>query len=312
MDCNATCHCDTGCGNGWPFCETGCDGVGCGCGPGGCNSWATGCFQFRYGQCNQNVACMGRIVCRVVACIPPWEIDASCTTTSAQDQSTAEQDAPCWSPGVPPPCNSPATNCQVIGIAASPDGNGYAILTSFGRLLAYGDFDAVGDESGASLNLPIAAMAARPGGGYWFVARDGGIFAFDAPYFGSMGGQPLDQPMVGMAATATGRGYWTVAADGGIFSFGDAGFLGSMGGRPLNAPIVGMAATPTGRGYWFVAADGGIFAFGDAGFSGSMGGQPLNRPIVGMAGVTGHPGYWLVGQDGGIFAFDAPFLGSPV
>ena len=92
-------------------------------------------------------------------------------------------------------------------------------------------------------------MAATPtGAGYWLVASDGGIFAFgDAPFLGSMGGLPLDQPVVGMAATPTGRGYWLVASDGGIFAFGDAPFLGSMGGLPLDQPVVGMAATPTGQ-----------------------------------------------------------------
>ena len=93
-----------------------------------------------------------------------------------------------------------------------------------------------------------------------------------------MGGQPLNQPIVGMAATPSGRGYWLVASDGGIFSFGDAAFFGSMGGQPLNQPIVGMAATPSGRGYWCVASDGGIFSFGDAPFYGSMGGQPSTSP----------------------------------
>jgi hypothetical protein len=56
-----------------------------------------------------------------------------------------------------------------------------------------------------------------------------------------MGGQPLDQPIVGMAPTASGNGYWLVASDGGIFTFGDAGFYGSMGGQPLDQPIVGMS-----------------------------------------------------------------------
>ena len=37
--------------------------------------------------------------------------------------------------------------------------------------------------------------------GYWTVATDGGIFAFgDANFYGSMGGKPLNAPMVGMAA----------------------------------------------------------------------------------------------------------------
>jgi hypothetical protein len=44
-----------------------------------------------------------------------------------------------------------------------------------------------------------------------------------------MGGHPLNQPIVGMAAVPGGGGYWEVASDGGIFSFGDAQFYGSLG-----------------------------------------------------------------------------------
>ncbi len=316
MDCNATCRCGTGCGGGWPFCDTGCDGTACGCGPDGCNSYMTGCLQFRYGQCNQDVACMGRIVCRVVACVPPWEVDPSCTTVNAQDNGTAEQNVACWTtsaPAPPPPlCNSPATNCQTVGIATTADGHGYGMLTSFGRLLPFGDFPRDGDATSLVLGRPMVGIAARPGGGYYFVAGDGGIFAYGgAPFFGSMGGHPLNQPIVGMTATPTGGGYYCVAADGGIFAFGDARFFGSMGGQPLNRPMVGMAATPTGGGYWTVASDGGIFAFGDAQFHGSMGGQALNQPIVGMTATPSGLGYYCVAADGGIFAFgDAQFYGS--
>jgi hypothetical protein len=74
------------------------------------------------------------------------------------------------------------------------------------------------------------------------VAADGGIFSYgDATFDGSMGGKPLNRPIVGMSTTPDGRGYWLVAADGGIFSYGDAAFLGSMGGKLLNEPMVGMA-----------------------------------------------------------------------
>ncbi len=161
-------------------------------------------------------------------------------------------------------------------------------------------------------NLPLVGAAAAPGGGYWEVAADGGIFSFGgAAFHGSMGGIALNAPIVGMAATPDGGGYWEVAADGGIFSFGDAAFHGSMGGIALNAPIVGMAATPDGGGYWEVAADGGIFSFGDAAFHGSMGGIALNAPIVGMAATPDGGGYWEVAADGGIFSFgDAAFHGS--
>jgi hypothetical protein len=156
-------------------------------------------------------------------------------------------------------------------------------------------------------------MAATPSGrGYWMVASDGGIFAFgDAGFYGSMGGKPLNQPIVGMAATRTGRGYWMVASDGGIFAFGDAVFLGSMGATHLNKPIVDIVATPSGRGYWMAASDGGIFSFGDAGFFGSTGAIKLAKRIQQMAATPSGRGYWLVAGDGGVFAFgDAGFFGS--
>ncbi len=146
--------------------------------------------------------------------------------------------------------------------------------------------------------------------GYRFVSSDGGIFSFNAPFFGSMGGKRLNAPVVGMASTPNGGGYWFVASDGGIFSFGNAKFYGSMGSRRLNAPIVGMAADPATGGYWFVASDGGIFSF-NAPFYGSMGGKRLNAPIVGMASIPDGKGYWFVASDGGIFGFgNAKFFGS--
>ena len=145
------------------------------------------------------------------------------------------------------------------------------------------------------------------------MASDGGVFAFgDAHFYGSMSGQPLDKPVVGIAAGPDGGGYWEVASDGGVFAFGDAQFFGSMSGQPLNKPVVGIAATPDGGGYWEVASDGGIFTFGHANYLGSMGGMKLNKPVVGMWDTGKGDGYWEVASDGGIFNFSstAPFLGS--
>jgi len=168
----------------------------------------------------------------------------------------------------------------------------------------------VSDRYGTS--APGGPYRYDAGAGYWFVAADGGVFAFgDAGFFGSTGSLRLNAPIVGMAPTPSGHGYWFVASDGGVFAFGDAGFFGSTGNLRLNAPIVGMAPTPSGHGYWFVAADGGVFAFGDAGFFGSTGNLRLNAPIVGMAPSPSGQGYWFVAGDGGVFAFgDAGFFGS--
>ncbi len=165
-------------------------------------------------------------------------------------------------------------------------------------------------NSGQALQLGVPVNCAGQSG-YRLVARDGGIFAFCESFLGSMGGQRLNAPMVGMTATPGGAGYWEVASDGGIFNYGNATFHGSMGGQHLNAPVVGMAESPGGAGYWEVGSDGGIFSFGTATFYGSTGSLHLNKPIVAMAATADGGGYWLVGSDGGIFNYgDAGFYGS--
>jgi hypothetical protein len=133
-------------------------------------------------------------------------------------------------------------NAPIVGIAATPDGDGYWEVAADGGVYSFGD----------------------------------------AGFYGSMGGKPLHRPIVGMAPSADGGGYWLVAADGGVFAFGDARFSGSMGGRVLNAPMVGIAANPAGSGYWTVAADGGVFAFGDAPYLGSAQGQVSDTSVVGI------------------------------
>lgn len=148
---------------------------------------------------------------------------------------------------------------------------------------------------------PVSAMAqpatAPQAGGYWLVARDGGIFSFgDAHFYGSnrdlasscpSNGCPPPPPVVAMAPTPDGGGYWLAFSTGFITSFGNAQQYGGTEFDRLSKPIVGIAATPDGKGYWLAAADGGVFAFGDAGFYGSMGGQHLNAPVDGIAATPG-------------------------
>jgi hypothetical protein len=52
------------------------------------------------------------------------------------------------------------------------------------------------------LDAPIVGIAATPTGkGYWEVGKDGGVFSYgDAIYSGSMGGIPLNAPVVGVAS----------------------------------------------------------------------------------------------------------------
>jgi N-acetylmuramoyl-L-alanine amidase len=70
----------------------------------------------------------------------------------------------------------------------------------------------------------MVGLAAAPGGGYWLVARDGGLFSYGrAPYFGSLGGTTLPGPVVGMAAVPAGGGYWL-----------------ALGSEPLAGKVVGI------------------------------------------------------------------------
>ncbi len=64
----------------------------------------------------------------------------------------------------------------------------------------------------------------NPGGpGYWVVASDGGVAAFEgASFYGSMGGKTLNAPMVDLVPTPDRAGYWLIGADGGLFAFGAA------------------------------------------------------------------------------------------
>jgi hypothetical protein len=92
---------------------------------------------------------------------------------------------------------------SVVGIAATPGGRGYWLVTSTGGVFPEGD----------------------------------------AVFYGSAGGLILNKPVVALAVSPTGAGYWMAATDGGIFNYGDATFYGSTGNITLNKPIVGIAAS---------------------------------------------------------------------
>ena len=211
MDCNATCG-TCGCGADG-ICASGCYDCGCHCGTGSCDQRLVCCNQFRYGQCHQELACMGPVVCRVASCEPPWELDPTCTTASATANATALHTAPCL------------------------DDSGFAFVSAFGGAPKLG-------APKGQLRAGLVGIAATPTGkGYWLAAADGGVFAFgDAAFHGSLGSVRLRQPIVGIAATNRGGGYWLVAADGGVFAFGDAPFHGGLGNKHLNQPIVGIAS----------------------------------------------------------------------
>jgi beta-lactamase class A len=107
------------------------------------------------------------------------------------------------------------TGDEIVGIAATPDGDGYWVAGADGGVLSFGD----------------------------------------AHYYGSTGGKPLHAPIVAMAPTVDARGYWLVGSDGAIFSFGDAHFFGTAAGKALAEPVVAISSNPEGGGYWLVEGE---------------------------------------------------------
>ena len=95
---------------------------------------------------------------------------------------------------------------------------------------------------GQRLNAPVQSLVPDADGvGYWLVAADGGIFAFQADFKGSMGSARLNKPVTGMVRA--GSDYLMVGEDGGLFDFSGTpdGFKGSLGANPPARPITSVA-----------------------------------------------------------------------
>jgi hypothetical protein len=102
----------------------------------------------------------------------------------------------------------------IVGMAATPDGQGYWLVASDGGIFTYGDAQFYGSTGALHLNEPIVGMAATPDGqGYWLVASDGGIFTYgDAQFYGSTGGSG-DMAM-GIIIDPLTTGYTLIQTDG--------------------------------------------------------------------------------------------------
>ncbi len=142
-------------------------------------------------------------------------------------------------------------NAPVVGVAATPGGNGYWLVAADGGIFAYGDAAFYGSTGGPHLNAPVVGVVATPDGdGY---SAGGGrrghlrlrrcrvlwVRRFAAT---------STRPVVAFAATPDGDGYWLAGADGGIFAYGGADFYGSALDGAQAVRVVGMAATADGEG----------------------------------------------------------------
>lgn len=236
--CNGNGTCSGNCQNPHVF--------GCGCANGDCGLRKSGCTAFRYGQCNQDVAFVGPIVCRVVTCTAPWIWDDSCTTTSATDNNTAFHNAPCLGQ----PAALPNVGIPIVG---DWEGDGIMspgmfvngtwhlrrsdgqpnIVFNFGNV---GDLPVVGDWNGDGTDTPGVFRR-----GTWYLRNSNttGVanisFGFgdpgDTPFAGDWAGNGIDRP--GLHRRSDGRVYLRNSHTTGIadidFFFGNPGDIPVIG-----------------------------------------------------------------------------------
>lgn len=102
-------------------------------------------------------------------------------------------------------------------------------------------------------NVPFTVP--RSQGGYIVVGGDGGVFTYDTPFYGSLGGVALGSPVVAAAWTPSGAGYWLLGADGAVFAFGDAPYKGALNTTDVDGNRKPIGIVAKGNGYRIVTLD---------------------------------------------------------
>lgn len=245
MDCNATScgGCDCG-GSG--TCSPSCAGTACRCANDDCGNWKVGCTQFRYGQCNQDIKCMGPIQCRVITCVPPWEWDSSCTRTDAVDPNTRAHDAPCLHPfdtgGNPPVTARPGV--VLFGRWSLRDSLSAGGSDSSFEYGLPGDVPVMGDWTGSGIETPGVVRGVRhsPSGDgtlTWYLRQVPGTGRPDAVVeFGGLGDVPVVGDWNGDGTTTIGvvRGNRWLLRNSNTAGPADLDF---RYGDPADVPVVG-------------------------------------------------------------------------
>jgi hypothetical protein len=310
FDCNAPC---VGCGCGSNgLCGGGCSGTPCGCANGDCGLRKAGCNVFRYGNCHNDVPCVGPIVCRVVGCIPPWEVDPTCTALAFVSEATRSHDAGCLHQPVGAIDHVEPTGdaVRVRGWSLDPDRAGslqirftsdqqdsMVVVADQPRPDVAAHYPGHGPAHGFDVTLP--------GGREWCVA------ALSA----SSPGLEQNLGCFTAGATVAGVGYWMVDEHGNLYPFGVAEHVLGSKPRVLTPPgatVVDLALSADGRKMWALDSSGRVHAFGAAQHLGDASGtvlDPGERWQVLVSPPDGS-GYWLFSSLGRGVAFGVPQIGD--
>ena len=135
------------------------------------------------------------------------------------------------------------------------------------------------------------------------MASDGGTFTFgSAPFYGSLGGVPLNAPITAAATTPGDTGYWFSDIKGEVSAFGQASYYGSAPAQ-IGSPIVGMVRA-IGNGTFVGAAyPSGSFGYDVSKFN-------MNSPTCTTGLPTGDHTISVVEVDGSAGSFANPCLAA--
>ncbi len=222
------------------------DGTICQCRS--CSNRADGCTNFRYGNCNNDISCIGPIMCRVVTCTEPWELDPSCSTVPRTDPNTRNHHRPCLEAPIELTAESESWARALFAdyTEREPD---EAELLQYASALVRG-------ENRTTVSRQLSRSAAYIG------------FFLDDLYL-SVFGRPSDE---------AGRNYWTeqivdgtAPADVGALFYASEEFFVASGSIPgfvtrLYAEILEREPDETGLAFWvdqISSADDRMIVAGD-------------------------------------------------
>lgn len=210
--------------------------------------------------------------------------------------------------GLVAPSSTATKSWDAAGVAVTPDGDGYWLVSTAGHVYGVGGARSYGSAPVKGRPGAVAGIAATPdGGGYWLVTTTGRVYAFgDAQLLGSIPPARLVGRIVGIAASPVGLGYWLVSSTGRVYRFGAAHRLGWVTPGTLTGAIVGIATVPGAPGYWLADSDGQVYAYGAARELEPFAGQP-DHDVVAIAAAPedAGAGYWLLTKSGGVYGFGA-------
>ena len=185
---------------------------------------------------------------------------------------------------------------SAVGIAPTPNGDGYWLAKKSGKVLRFGGAPRRGSYRGEGMVVDIESTP--NGNGYWIVTKSGRVKAFgNAEHFGNVS---ANVRITGLAATPSGDGYWIASGRGRVFEFGNARPLGEL--EDSNAITVDIEAAPE-QGYWLVSRRGRVSSFGAAAFLGDLRDRDPRWSLVSLAATPSGGGYWLVDEGGRVHEF---------